>query len=82
MSTFSFSILLIRKNFEEILRLAGIHDYLINKNPDKEDGDFAILLSESKVMMDSMMSSRLPIGVGTSVSGIQYSVPLDLSKHV
>lgn len=39
---------------EEILRLAGIHDYLVNKNPDKEDGDFAILLSESKVMMDSM----------------------------
>lgn len=39
---------------EEIVRLAGITDYIINKFPDEEDGDFAIVLSESKVKMDSL----------------------------
>ena len=39
---------------EEILKLAGIADYIVNKNPDEEEGDLAILLSESKVKMDSM----------------------------
>ena len=46
---------------EEIVRLAGIEDYAVNKFPDKEDGDLAILLSESKVKMDS-----LPIKINTS----------------
>ena len=46
---------------EEIVRLAGIEDYVVNKNPDEEDGDLAILLSESKVSMDS-----LPIKLNTS----------------
>lgn len=46
---------------EEIVRLAGISDYLVNKNPDEENGDLAILLSESKVMIDS-----LPIKLNTS----------------
>ncbi|WP_459538100.1 hypothetical protein [Methanobrevibacter sp.] len=45
---------------EEIVRLAGISDYVVNKFPDKEDGDLAILLSESKVEMDS-----LPIKINT-----------------
>lgn len=39
---------------EEIVKLAGIEDYIVNKHPDEEEGDLAILLSESKVQMDSM----------------------------
>ena len=39
---------------EEVVRLAGIKEYNINKFPTKGDGDFAILLSESKVEMDSL----------------------------
>lgn len=45
---------------EEIVRLAGITDYAVNKFPDEEEGDLAILLSESKVEMDS-----LPIKINT-----------------
>lgn len=39
---------------EEIVKLAGIRDYNINKFPQKEDGDLAILLSESKVEMEAL----------------------------
>ncbi|MBQ9025184.1 MAG: hypothetical protein IJ104_02225 [Methanobrevibacter sp.] len=39
---------------EEVVRLAGIDDYIVNKNPDEEEGDLAILLSESKVVMNSL----------------------------
>jgi segregation and condensation protein B len=39
---------------EEIVKLAGIKDYAVNKFPDEEDGVLAILLSESKVQMDSL----------------------------
>ena len=39
---------------EEIVKLAGIKDYAVNKFPNQEDGDLAILLSESKVEMDSI----------------------------
>ena len=39
---------------EEVVKLAGINEYKVNKNPDLEDGDLAILLSESKVEMDSI----------------------------
>ena len=46
---------------EEIVKLAGIRDYAVNKFPTKEDGDFAILLSESKVEMDA-----LPIKITTA----------------
>ena len=45
---------------EEIVKLAGISDYVVNKFPQKDDGDLAILLSESKVEMDS-----LPIKINT-----------------
>lgn len=38
---------------EEIVKLAGISDYIVNKHPDEEKGDLAILLSESKVKMNS-----------------------------
>ncbi|MDO5848137.1 MAG: hypothetical protein Q4P18_01230 [Methanobrevibacter sp.] len=39
---------------EEIVKLAGIDDYAINKFPTSDDGDLAILLSESKTDMDSI----------------------------
>lgn len=39
---------------EEIVKLAGIRDYAVNKFPDEENGDLAILLSESKVEMKSL----------------------------
>ena len=39
---------------EEIVKLAGFSDYAVNKHPTSEDGDLAILLSESKVEMDAM----------------------------
>ena len=45
---------------EEIVKLAGITDYTVNKFPKKEEGDLAILLSESKVDMDC-----LPIKINT-----------------
>lgn len=45
---------------EEIVKLAGISEYAVNKHPDEEEGDLAILLSESKVKMDS-----LPIKLNT-----------------
>ena len=45
---------------EEIVKLAGISNYVVNKFPDEEDGDLAILLSENKVEMDS-----LPIKINT-----------------
>lgn len=46
---------------EEVVKLAGITEYKVNKNPDLEECDLAILLSESKVKMDSM-----PIKLNTS----------------
>jgi segregation and condensation protein B len=39
---------------EEIVKLAGIKGYVVNKFPQKSDGDLAILLSESKVEMDAL----------------------------
>lgn len=39
---------------EEILIMAGINDYMVNKEPDKEQGDFAIVLSETETVMDSL----------------------------
>jgi len=46
---------------EEIAKLAGIDEYVVNKFPTKDDGDLAILLSESKVEMKS-----IPIKINTS----------------
>lgn len=39
---------------EEILKIVGISDYKVKKFPTKEDGDLAILLSESKTDMESI----------------------------
>ena len=38
----------------QIVEWAGLKEFKVNKFPDEEEGDFAILLSESKVEMDSM----------------------------
>ena len=45
---------------EEIVKLAGFSDYTVNKHPTSEEGDLAILLSESKVEMNAM-----PIKINT-----------------
>ncbi|OWT33383.1 hypothetical protein BGI41_02625 [Methanobrevibacter sp. 87.7] len=39
---------------KKILDLAGVKDYNIAVHPSSDDGDFAILLSESKVDIDSL----------------------------
>ncbi|MDO8869149.1 MAG: hypothetical protein Q7V10_00165 [Methanobacteriaceae archaeon] len=39
---------------EEILIMAGINEYMINKEPDKEQADFAVVLSETETFMDSL----------------------------
>ena len=39
---------------EDIVKYAGITDYVVNRFPKKEDGDLAILLSESKTDMKSV----------------------------
>lgn len=39
---------------EEVVKLAGIKNYNVNKFPNARDGDLAILLSESKMEMDSL----------------------------
>ena len=49
---------------EEIVRLAGIKDYVVNKFPQKSDGDLAILLSESKVEMDAV---QIKINTSTQI---------------
>jgi segregation and condensation protein B len=46
---------------EEIVKLAGIEEYVVNKFPKSDDGDLAILLSESKVEMDA-----IPIKINTA----------------
>jgi len=39
---------------EKILEFGKIKEFKVNKNPDEEEGDLAILLSESKVKMNSL----------------------------
>ena len=39
---------------KQIVEWAGLNDFKVNRFPDEEEGDFAILLSESKVEMDSL----------------------------
>jgi len=39
---------------KQIVEWAGLKNFKVNKHPDDEEGDFAILLSESKVNMDSL----------------------------
>lgn len=39
---------------EEILIMAGITDYMVNKYPDKEEADLAVILSETETEMSSL----------------------------
>ena len=42
---------------EDLVKLVGIKNYKVNKHPNKNDGDLAILLSESKVEIVSFFDN-------------------------
>ena len=67
---------------EEIVRLAGVSDYIVNKNPDEEDCDLAILLSESKVKMNSLaIKINTPSQVFESIKKVCEIAENDLSDE-
>lgn len=67
---------------EEIVKLAGISDYAVNKNPDEEDGDLAILLSESKVEMNSLaIKINTPSQVFESIKKVSEMAENELSDE-
>ncbi len=39
---------------EEVLRLAGVKEYIVNLNPDSTDADIAVVLSETNTTMKSV----------------------------
>ena len=67
---------------EEIVRLAGITDYTVNKFPDEEDGDLAIVLSESKVEMDSLaIKINTPSQIFESIKEVSKLTGSELSDE-
>ena len=67
---------------EEVVRLAGINDYVVNKHPKKEDGDLAILLSESKVDMDSLpIKLNTPSQIFESIKKVSKIAQCELSDE-
>ncbi|MGX8693554.1 MAG: hypothetical protein ACSW71_01475 [Methanobrevibacter sp.] len=67
---------------EEIVKLAGISDYVVNKHPDKDDGDLAILLSESKVEMDSLpVKLNTPSQIFESIKEVSKIAQNELSDE-
>ena len=65
---------------EEIVKLAGISDYVVNKFPDEEEGDLAILLSESKVEMNSLaIKINTPSQVFESIKKVSKITQNELS---
>ena len=67
---------------EEIVKLAGVTDYVVNKNPDEEEGDLAILLSESKVKMNSLaIKINTPSQVFESIKKVCEIAENDLSDE-
>ncbi len=67
---------------EEIVKLAGISNYVVNKYPDEEDGDLAILLSESKVKMDSLpIKLNTPSQVFESIKSVSKIADNELSDE-
>ena len=50
----NFMIVVTTPMCKQIVEWAGLKEFKVNKFPDEEEGDFAILLSESKVEMDSL----------------------------
>ena len=67
---------------EEIVKLAGIDDYALNKFPTKDDGDLAILLSESKVEMDAIaIKINTPKQVFESIKSVSKITGNELSDE-
>ena len=60
---------------EELVKLVGIKNYKVNKHPNKDDGDLAILLSESKVEIDS-----IPLKVNSSVQIFESIKKIDFNN--
>ena len=64
---------------EEIVKLAGVTDYAVNKFPDKSDGDLAFVLSESKVDMDSVaLKLNTPRQIFESIKKVSDTVSKNL----
>lgn len=67
---------------EEIVKLAGVSDYVVNKFPDEEDGDLAILLSESKVKMNAMpIKLNTPSQIFQSIKEVSKITSNELSDR-
>lgn len=67
---------------EKIVKLAGIDNYIVNKNPDEEEGDLAILLSESKVKMDCLpIKLNTPSQIFESIKKVSQIANNDLSDE-
>ena len=62
---------------EEIVKLVGIKNYKVNKHPNKDDGDLAILLSESKVEIDS-----IPLKVNSAVQIFESIKKIDFNNNL
>ena len=68
---------------EEIVKLVGISDYAVNKHPCSDDGDLAILLSESKVDMDSIpVKLNTPSQIFESIKKISERLSIDLDEEM
>ncbi len=58
---------------EELVKLVGIKNYNVNKHPNKDDGDLAILLSESKVEIDSIpLKANSAVQIFESIKKIDF----------
>ena len=66
---------------EEIVKLAGVNDYSVNKFPCEKDGDIAVLLSESKVDMPSLpIKLNTPDQVYESIEKVSSLAETDISS--
>ncbi|MDR1820744.1 MAG: hypothetical protein LBR15_10930 [Methanobrevibacter sp.] len=59
---------------KEIIEIAGFEDFKVNKNPDNEDGELAILMSEKKTKMNSIVIKL------NTINQIKYSI-FEVYKH-
>lgn len=62
---------------EELVKLVGIKNYNVNKHPTMDDGNLAILLSESKVEIDS-----IPVKVNSSAQIFESIKKIDFNSHL
>ena len=58
----------------EIMEMAGVSDYIISENPDKEKGDLLVVLSETKIRLPSLCIKL------NTFSQIENSVRIILAK--